>query len=343
MKAKALTAKRRGREKQVTEMPEPEAAQQDPWRDLQPLLDRELNGLPASYRLPILLCDLEGKTIKEAAQQLGWPQGSVAGRLARGRKLLAKRLANRGIVLSVGALVAVVSQNATSAAVPTPLVSSTVKAAAMIAAGQAAVAGVVPAKVAALMEGVLRTMLLNKLKIAVAVVVCAIITLATGSVIPTVSKAEGQDDPEKNSASTKKGGITTLLNADLFEVQNNDALGDEKFAKKRLRVMGTLAGVRRFQGSDHYSVVLDDGRSTSEVDMWLFRPCFKFGLKAKKELAKLEQGSVLTIEGNYEGRTSEGGRQVITFSDCKIVGVIRPGSPVQGKKVSGTVRKGLGN
>src|SRR6516162_7170674 len=87
MKAKAMTAKRRGREKQVTEMPEPEAAQQDQWRDLQPLLDQELNGLPENYRLPILLCDLEGKTLEEAAGQLGWRQGTLAGRLARGRKL----------------------------------------------------------------------------------------------------------------------------------------------------------------------------------------------------------------------------------------------------------------
>src|SRR5260370_6330884 len=55
MKAKAMTAKRRGREKQVTEMPEPELSQQDQWRDLQPLIDQELNGLPENYRLPILL------------------------------------------------------------------------------------------------------------------------------------------------------------------------------------------------------------------------------------------------------------------------------------------------
>src|SRR5262245_15192695 len=87
LKAKAMTAKRRGREQQVTEMPEPEAVQPDHWRDLQPLLDQELNGLPEHYRLPILLCHLQGKTIREAAQQLGWPQGSLAGRLARGRNL----------------------------------------------------------------------------------------------------------------------------------------------------------------------------------------------------------------------------------------------------------------
>jgi RNA polymerase sigma factor (sigma-70 family) len=174
-KAKAMTVKRRGREKQVTDMPDPEATQQDQWRDLPPLLDQELNGLPENYRLPILLCELEGKTIKDAALQLGWPQGSLAGRLARGRQLLAKRLASRGVVLSAGSLAAVVSQKVASAAVPTSLMSSTVKAAAMIAAGQATVAGVVPAKVAALMEGVVKSMMLTKLsKAAVAglVVLC---------------------------------------------------------------------------------------------------------------------------------------------------------------------------
>src|SRR6516162_4686070 len=86
-KAQTMLTKRRGREKQVTDMPDPEATQQDQWRDLPPLLDQELNGLPENYRLPILLCELEGKTIKDAALQLGWPQGSLAGRLARGRKL----------------------------------------------------------------------------------------------------------------------------------------------------------------------------------------------------------------------------------------------------------------
>jgi RNA polymerase sigma factor (sigma-70 family) len=174
-KTRALMAKRQSREKPVTDAPEPETARQDQWRDVQPLLDQELNGLPEHYRLPILLCDLEGKTIKDAAQQLDWPQGSLAGRLARGRKLLAKRLAKRGMVLSAGSLAAVVSHGAASVGVPTSLMSSTVKAATMIAAGQATVAGVVPAKVAALTEGVMKSMMLMKLsKAAVAglVVLC---------------------------------------------------------------------------------------------------------------------------------------------------------------------------
>jgi RNA polymerase sigma factor (sigma-70 family) len=181
MKARAMTAKRRGREKQVTQMPEPAAAQQDQWRDLQPLLDQELHGLPENYRLPILLCDLEGKTIKDAAQQLGWPQGTLAGRLARGRKLLATRLANRGMVLLAGSLAAVVSQNVASAGLPTSLVSSTVKAASLVAAGQMAVAEVVPVKVAALLEGVMKAMLITRLKtVTVALLVVAVVATGGG-------------------------------------------------------------------------------------------------------------------------------------------------------------------
>jgi uncharacterized protein (TIGR03067 family) len=145
------------------------------------VLDQELNGLPETYRPAILLCHLEGKTIKEAAQRLGWPQGTLAGRLARGRKLLAKRLASRGLVLSGGSLAAVVSQNVAAASVPTALMGSTVKAATMIAVGQATVAGVVPAKVAALTEGVMKAMLVTKLKtVTAALLVVASVGIGAG-------------------------------------------------------------------------------------------------------------------------------------------------------------------
>jgi RNA polymerase sigma factor (sigma-70 family) len=168
LNARATTARRRARERQVTEMPEPAVKEQELWGDLQPVLDQELSRLPDKYRVAIVLCDLEGKTRKEAAQQLGVPEGTLAARLARGRVMLAKRLARHGLVVSEWTFAAVLAQNVASAVVPTSVVSSTIKAAALFAAGLAAT-GVISTKVAVLTQGVLKTMLLTRLKIVTAV------------------------------------------------------------------------------------------------------------------------------------------------------------------------------
>lgn len=184
LKAKAVNIKRQAKEKQVIEMPDPPIAGQEPWSDdLQALLDQELNGLPEKYRIPIILCDLEGKTRKEAAKQLGCPEGSLSSRLSRARVMLAKRLAHHGLAVSGGSLAAALSQNVASACVPTSVACGTIKAATLYAAGQAAT-GVVSAKVAALTEGVLKTMLLSKLKIAtIVLLILSIVGFGAGTFI----------------------------------------------------------------------------------------------------------------------------------------------------------------
>jgi RNA polymerase sigma factor (sigma-70 family) len=225
LKARATAARRKGRERQVLEMPEPAVAEQDLWRDLQPLLDEELSRLPDKYRVVIVLCDLEGKTRKEAARQLACPEGTVAGRLARARVMLAKRLARRGIGLSGGALAALVSQNVALAAVPASVVSSTIKAASLLAAGQAA--GVVTAKVAALTEGVVQAMFTTKIKSVLAVVLVVGFALAGAGLLYRTPAAEQPPDSGKVVQAPKPGEKEAPA----------PALPDEKTAPKEQKVL----------------------------------------------------------------------------------------------------------
>src|SRR5258708_5590664 len=97
LNAKSAAAKRRAKEEARRQMAVPQPLAGDAWREVQAVLDQELSGLPEYYRVPIVLCDLEGKPRKDAARQLGWPSGTLASRLVRGRVLLAKRLTRHGV------------------------------------------------------------------------------------------------------------------------------------------------------------------------------------------------------------------------------------------------------
>jgi RNA polymerase sigma factor (sigma-70 family) len=188
LKARALAAKRRTRERQVTQMPEP-AVELDRWREVQPLLDDALSRLPDKYRLPVVLCDLEGKTYKEVARQLGCPEGTLSARLARARTMLARRLRRHGLVFSAGSLAVMLSQNAASACVPKALLSSTIQAVALLGAGQAVVTGTISPKVTALIEGTVKAMWWSKLKNTTAVLL-AVAVLGFGTTVLCHALAE---------------------------------------------------------------------------------------------------------------------------------------------------------
>jgi len=208
LKARATAATRKGRERQVATMPEPAVAEHDRRHDLHALLDQELSWLPNKYRAVLVLCDLEGKTRKEAAQQLGVPEGTVAGQLARARAMLAKRMARHGLAVSSGALTAVLSQEAASAGVPTSLVFSTIKAASLVAAGTAAT-GAVSVKVATLVEGVMKAMLLTKLKKGMAVTAALIVALGIGAGLLGYAK----EKPTSKQAASERDGKPTVAHA----------------------------------------------------------------------------------------------------------------------------------
>jgi RNA polymerase sigma factor (sigma-70 family) len=179
IRARAIRAQRQAREKQVAIMPEPAAESHDHWPDLRLVLDEEMNQLPARYRAVLILCDVEGRTRKDAARHLGCPEGSVSSRLSRGREMLTRRLARRGIALSAAALVAVLADYATAAA-PVELIGSTIKTAFLILACDAAAA--VSPQVAALVKGTVGAMAYRKLVSTFVLVVAVPLTLAAAGV-----------------------------------------------------------------------------------------------------------------------------------------------------------------
>ncbi len=139
-------------------------------RETLALVHKEIESLSAHYRSAVVLCLLEGLTHEQAADRLGWPLGTVKGRLARAKDVLRTRLARRGIV-GASALAAV-SSTSEALAIPEALLVSTVGAAMSYCSGlkAAAVAGsMVSASAAALAEGALKTMIATKLKFAAAV------------------------------------------------------------------------------------------------------------------------------------------------------------------------------
>jgi RNA polymerase sigma-70 factor (ECF subfamily) len=188
--AKARAARRRAKERQAAAGPAADPASGVDWADLRPVLDEEIGRLPAKYRAPFVLCYLEGRTNEEAARLLGCPKGTVLSRLAWARERLRSRLTRRGLAVSAGLVAALLAYNAAPAAVPAPLVRSTIEAAALVAAGKAA-AGAVPARVAALTEGVLRAMSMTRFRIAAAVLLAVVLAGGGVGVATSVLRAEG--------------------------------------------------------------------------------------------------------------------------------------------------------
>jgi len=143
LRLRTTAARQRSRDKQVAAMSKADFTDTTAdSHDLLPVMNEEVNRLPAKYRAPLVLCYLEGKTTDETAQELGWPRGTVSIRLTRGRDLLRTRLSRRGVGLSASALTTMLAQQVASAAIPPTLSNATVHAALLFAAGRTAAGGV---------------------------------------------------------------------------------------------------------------------------------------------------------------------------------------------------------
>jgi RNA polymerase sigma factor (sigma-70 family) len=198
LKARAMNAKRRTKEREAQVAPRLSPPLNEALETMLDRLDEALGRLPEAYRVPVVLCELEGRSRREVARTLGLPEGTLSWRLAQAKKMLAKKLSRHGPALSTGAVAAVLSQGAASAALSASLLKCTAKAGLQLAAGQA-LSGSVTAQVASLTERVLKAMLLTKLKVA-SWAVGVVLLAGAGAVGLSYQTAVAQPAPQPRSA-----------------------------------------------------------------------------------------------------------------------------------------------
>lgn len=170
------------------------------------LLDQELAGLPDRYRLPIIMCDLEGRLRSEVASALSCSEGTLSSRLTRGRRMLAERLKRRGVHLSASALIVILTER--TAALAESVIASL---------SPAALTAVSPS-VAQLATGVMKSMFLKKLQavaMGVAFAVAATFALTGIGVEPTHAAAPVPATPATPALDEK------ALNESLADVDGN--------------------------------------------------------------------------------------------------------------------------
>jgi RNA polymerase sigma factor (sigma-70 family) len=217
--ARRARAAREGRRERERPMPDLPARFTDPdWADVRPVLDEEIEALPAKLRSALVLCELRGLDRTAAAVALGVPEGTLSSRLARGKDALRRRLVRRGVTLTalgVGMALA----DAARAAVPPGPVAATV--AAVGGAGSVAAVSLAKAEVSAMFWT-------KAVKVGLAAAVLAAVgggvvvgfrptaaaddrqakpdqELIRGAWVVTAAKKDGQDAPGKDQIGQRFG------------------------------------------------------------------------------------------------------------------------------------------
>jgi RNA polymerase sigma factor (sigma-70 family) len=229
LRAKARRARRGAREQPLGEWaaaaggtePPAEAAR----REVGLALDEEVSRLPDRYRVPFVLCCLEGRSNAEVARELSCPVGTVESRLSRARQRLRDSLSRRGVAPTAGLFATLPGPGEASPFVPATLAASTAEAATLMTASQAVAAGLISAQAAALTEGVLKAMWMTKLKVTAAVVLAVALTGTGAGVLTYRAAAAGEPSPApggRNAAAAEAARIAQLV----------DRLGSSTFAER---------------------------------------------------------------------------------------------------------------
>jgi hypothetical protein len=292
---------------------------EDSCAELWPVLDQELARLAERYRTVVVLCDLEGNTRKEVACRIGCAEGTVASRLARGRSILAKRLVRRGFT---GAAVAVaLADGAASACAPAELLASTVAAACVPAPAGAPAKFLLSAKVIALTEGVLKSMLLTKLKSTfAALLVLGIIGLGAGGLISTslaTGPAEGMPEMQEQRRANPDDLHERVveLKRQVQQIQKKiDTLEQDTQPKRKVLKTPEISLTQIFKHKVSFEIGVTESKDGGRIEIrevWGTRPRIEVGgqflVRGKYWLPPGERGKLYfyaTATGDWGGVSS---------------------------------------